>query len=433
MKIRITRELFWEVVRFGIVGVIATCIHWGIYYLLIETSPINVNIAYTLGYLISFCCNFILSSKFTFKSEATALKGVGFALSHLCNYLLHMLFLNLFLHWGLSEELAPIPTLCIVVPINFCLVRTVFKSGIFTSDILVRQFYRICARLYLFVKAHLLNPLWKEREARRETRRAALVASVPWFFKKTCMGGLPDDGPVHQDEPERIFSIWFQGEDNAPELVKACFRSIRRHCDKELVVLDSDNLYDWITLPRKIVDKYNSGRIKTAHFADICRLELLYEHGGYWIDSTCFLTDAIPEWISAEPFFVYMTEKLYGSPYSFIQNCFIRAQKGDYLLGCWRSMLLDYWCHHSGRMDYFQHQLCFKGLVEGDGTAAEHFGRMPKVGQDATHVLGALPIDTPYDEARFKEATSGAFFQKLTYRGADDAPEGSMIDFIKKS
>jgi len=131
MKIKITRELVWEAVRFGIVGVVATGIHWGIYYLLIGTSGINVNIAYTIGYLISFCCNFMLSSKFTFKSEATAMKGVGFAMSHLCNYLLHMLFLNIFLHLGLSEKLAPIPTLCIVVPINFCLVRTVFKSKFF--------------------------------------------------------------------------------------------------------------------------------------------------------------------------------------------------------------------------------------------------------------------------------------------------------------
>lgn len=131
MRIKITKELFRETVRFGVVGVIATGIHWGIYYLLTGISDINVNIAYTIGYLISFCCNFILSSKFTFKSEATAMKGVGFAVSHLCNYLLHMLFLNLFLRLGLSGKIAPVPTLCIVVPINFCLVRTVFKSGLF--------------------------------------------------------------------------------------------------------------------------------------------------------------------------------------------------------------------------------------------------------------------------------------------------------------
>jgi hypothetical protein len=43
------------------------------------------------------------------------------------NYLLHMLFLNLFLWIGVAEQWAPIPVYCLVVPINFLLVRTVFK------------------------------------------------------------------------------------------------------------------------------------------------------------------------------------------------------------------------------------------------------------------------------------------------------------------
>lgn len=122
-----------EAFRFGIVGVIAAGIHWGIYYLLIWLFPVNVNIAYTIGYAVSFCCNMWLSSRFTFREGLSVKRGFGFTLSHICNYLLHMLFLNVFLWLGMSEKLAPIPTLCIVVPINFVLVRTVFKSKLFKS------------------------------------------------------------------------------------------------------------------------------------------------------------------------------------------------------------------------------------------------------------------------------------------------------------
>jgi len=120
-----------EAVRFGIVGTIATVIHWGIYYLLLWALPCGHNIAYTVGYVLAFCCNMLLSSHFTFKEDLTAIRGLGFALSHLCNYLLHMGFLNLFIWLGIGEKIAPIPTLCLVVPINFVLVRTVFKSKIF--------------------------------------------------------------------------------------------------------------------------------------------------------------------------------------------------------------------------------------------------------------------------------------------------------------
>lgn len=115
-----------ELFRFVIVGGIATVIHYGIYLLL--NQFLNANVAYTLGYFISWCCNFYLSSKFTFKSKASVKKGVGFAASHLINYFLHILFLNLFLHIGIDEKYAPILVYCCVIPINFVLVRTVFKS-----------------------------------------------------------------------------------------------------------------------------------------------------------------------------------------------------------------------------------------------------------------------------------------------------------------
>ena len=119
-------DKFKEFIRFAIVGVISTGIHYGLYYLL--NLVMNVNIAYTIGYVIAWCCNFYMSAHFTFKSETSVKRGVGFAVSHGINYVLHMVLLNLFLWLGLSETLAPIPVYCIAVPINFIMVRYVFRS-----------------------------------------------------------------------------------------------------------------------------------------------------------------------------------------------------------------------------------------------------------------------------------------------------------------
>lgn len=115
-----------EFIRFGIVGVIATAVHYGIYYVLL--SVINPNVAFTIGYLLSFFMNFWLSAKFTFKAEATAKRGVGFALSHLVNYGLQMIVLNVSLKLGVPETLAPVPVYLICIPVNFLLVRFVFKK-----------------------------------------------------------------------------------------------------------------------------------------------------------------------------------------------------------------------------------------------------------------------------------------------------------------
>ena len=122
----IIHQKFREFVRFAIVGLSATGIHYGIYYLL--NLFVNVNVAYSIGYVVSWFVNLYLTAHFNFKIPLSFKKGVGFALSHFINYLLHMLFLNLFLAIGMSEEIAPLFVFAVVIPINFLLVRFVFKS-----------------------------------------------------------------------------------------------------------------------------------------------------------------------------------------------------------------------------------------------------------------------------------------------------------------
>lgn len=122
----ITKKTLFEIVRFGIVGVIATVLHYVIYWVL--QHWINVNVAYTIGYFLSFIANYFLSAMFTFREKTTRRNGIGFAGAHLFNYFFQIVLLNIFLWLGLSKTLAPLPVYCIVVPVNFILVRTVFKK-----------------------------------------------------------------------------------------------------------------------------------------------------------------------------------------------------------------------------------------------------------------------------------------------------------------
>ena len=120
------RQKLGEVVRFGIVGVLATLLQYAIYtVLLLWCSP---SLSMTVGYILSFIFNFIASTRFTFKVETNARHGAGFALSHVVNYLLQMATLNFFLWIGGSKTLAPIPMFCICVPVNFVLVRFFLKK-----------------------------------------------------------------------------------------------------------------------------------------------------------------------------------------------------------------------------------------------------------------------------------------------------------------
>lgn len=121
-----TNKTFGEIIRFGLVGVFATLFHYFIYWIL--QHWINFNVAYTIGYTVSFVCNFFLTSYFTFKKEATVKRGIGFGGAHLFNYLFQIVLLNIFVSIGLPKTLSPIPVYMIAIPVNFLLVRYVFKK-----------------------------------------------------------------------------------------------------------------------------------------------------------------------------------------------------------------------------------------------------------------------------------------------------------------
>lgn len=115
-----------EILRFGIVGVIATAIHYAIYYLLLPVM--NESGAYSIGFFLSWICNFVMSSLFTFRVPMTLPRLFKFAGSHACNYFVQIIALNFFLWLGVDARLAPIPVYAVSVPICYLLVRFALKK-----------------------------------------------------------------------------------------------------------------------------------------------------------------------------------------------------------------------------------------------------------------------------------------------------------------
>lgn len=122
----LANEKVVEFIRYCFVGGCAVAIHYGIYLLLNQWMA--VNLAYTIGYVLSVCFHWWMTFRFSFREQITVRRTGGYLLCNGVNYVLNMLFLNLFIWMGISEQLAPIPVYCVVVPINFMLVRVVVKK-----------------------------------------------------------------------------------------------------------------------------------------------------------------------------------------------------------------------------------------------------------------------------------------------------------------
>lgn len=286
------------------------------------------------------------------------------------------------------------------------------------------------ARAEIMFKGRLFN--LQPAGPRREWRGRVINRVCDKYFQRyiPVQGTIPEVEPERDYAGEKIFSIWFQGEANAPALVKACFRSVRHHCTQPHVVLDSKTLGNWIELPGYVMDKWRKGKIGYAHFADIARVELLHTHGGYWMDATDFVTAPIAREVTEADFFMYLAGSI--NSYTCVQNCFIRSRRGAWLLEAWRSMILEYWRHESTSLTYFMHQLLFKVLIDNEPTAAKYFEQMPHWCQDPTHRLwwSEKMGSKQFDQAEFDRLTAGAFFEKTNYRDwyAKNPPPGSFAD-----
>lgn len=136
-----------------------------------------------------------------------------------------------------------------------------------------------------------------------------------------------------EDHASYAWTCWWQGEENAPEVVQCCFESQRRMLPSVMqhVILTRDNFTDYIEIPKYILDKVESGSITLTTLSDIIRASVLYKFGGFWMDATLWLSEPLSENIFGYPLY---TRNLAGTQFctnAMWSNWFWYAQRGDEL------------------------------------------------------------------------------------------------------
>ena len=117
-----------EVLRFAITGALVTFILYAVYLPLSFLMPNSVGIAYSIGFVISFITNFLLSNYYTFRTKPTFDRAVLFCVVQFINYMLQILCFKFFILVGVSNVWAPVPVWIFIFPINFLLMRVALKS-----------------------------------------------------------------------------------------------------------------------------------------------------------------------------------------------------------------------------------------------------------------------------------------------------------------
>ncbi len=236
------------------------------------------------------------------------------------------------------------------------------------------------------------------------------------------------------EHPKVIWWCWLQGLDEAPQIVKACFNSLRQLTGYSLVVIDNANWREYVELPGYIVKKWEKKQIPPALFTDLLRLELLIKYGGTWIDSTVLCTgfkefkslssssdstdspsvQEFKKYLDADLFLFEYTKQ--GSIPVSISNWFISACSNNEVLMVLRDMLYAYWKDYDCVLDYYVFHLFFSMLSK---EYPEQIAAMP-YGQSQSSLVLLHNWGEKFDQKKWDKLTDQVCFHKLAFRVGED-------------
>ena len=273
----------------------------------------------------------------------------------------------------------------------------------------------------------LLIPFFLRSRPRQLSRQDAVYLKLARRY-----GALIGNGAKTQDghgKSDCVWSLWLQGEDKAPELVKTCWNSMRLFVPgHELVLLDSKNLFDHVDIPGYIVDKWRQGRFSATHFSDIIRTELMCSHGGLWLDSTVLLTGELSVPVLESPLFVYKQLCLENSLDCPIvaSSWFISSDGRQRILSLTRDLLREYWKEHSYCIDYFLFHYFFAMSTR---RYSDDWDRVPLRNNHTPHEL-LFELGSAYSESRWQDLLKSSAVHKLSYKVPYKPQDGTIYSYI---
>ena len=154
---------------------------------------------------------------------------------------------------------------------------------------------------------------WKIHDINNEKIEEYLKKTCPCTYEKLKKGEYDEPKTLEDTyinpnvKPnDVIWTMWWQGEENAPFLVKECINSMRLHGNgHQVVVLSKNNYKEYVRIPKYIEDRFHEGEndnsalkktvLGNTHLSDIIRTQLLYLYGGIWADATMMFSGSLEE------------------------------------------------------------------------------------------------------------------------------------------
>ena len=232
--------------------------------------------------------------------------------------------------------------------------------------------------------------------------------------------------------PRIIYSLWLQGIEQAPELVKLNFaRWAEMNPGYQFKALDEADVDALLASdPAPIYPATPQA------LSDVVRAKLLRHTGGVWVDATVFPTRPLDHWlpqITAQSGFFAFERPGPDRPLS---SWFIAASADNMMVDRWAAEVEAYWRSPRSAWDgiipenpvgsvtewtdqfpYFWFHYLFQKLVDTDADFAAGWARCAKLSADEPHLMQARMGQQPLPEwGEVLEIADRAPMHKLNWR-----------------
>jgi len=230
--------------------------------------------------------------------------------------------------------------------------------------------------------------------------------------------------------PRVIWINWFQGWDQAPELVKACKASWeRRNPGWDVVALSNDSIASYVDIADAVPNSRGKWFTPEAH-SDLLRVALLARYGGVWADATTWCARSLDEWLpSHAPSGWFAFER--PGPDRMLASWFLVSDSDALVPRSWQRACDSYWEGRSSSDDYFWFHHLFESCYNTDPIVHATWDLTRRLPAGPPHSLQERLHEEvqPHDIEALNGAGSPVL--KLTHKSKPEIVSGTVHEAIR--
>lgn len=210
-----------------------------------------------------------------------------------------------------------------------------------------------------------------------------------------------------------------------PPVVRSCYKSVLKNAEKHPVILVTENnITEYVDIPQYIYEKIREKKMTLTHFSDILRENLLYKHGGIWMDATIYMT---------APF----SKEMYKYEYYSIKGAFEEwewtgffqaAGKGSVFAKAVSHLFNCYWKEHDCLISYLLID-CFLAVARKHSPAIDQMIKDLPQKDTGIFLLNDQYLDKTYDVDEMEALSNKTNLHKLSYKYKHDSAVGEKLTF----